>query len=55
VAGKLALWQSLQTVPNAAERLRSVDLDHLAERARGQRVEIEELRLRAAREAFGDR
>ena len=55
VAGKLALWQSLRTVPGTAERLRSVDLEQLAERARGQRNEIEELRLRAAREAFGHR
>jgi hypothetical protein len=55
VAGKLALWQSLRAVRGAAERLRSVDLERLAERARGQRDEIEELRLRAAREAFGHR
>ena len=55
VAGKLALWQSLQTVASTAERLRSVDLEQLAARARGQRDEIEELRLRAAREAFGHR
>ena len=55
VAGKLALWQSLQAVPSTAERLRSVDLEQLAERAQGQRDEIEELRLRAAREAFGQR
>jgi hypothetical protein len=55
VAGKLALWQSLRAVPGTAERLSSVDLEQLAERARGQRDEIEELRLRAAREAFGHR
>ena len=55
VAGKLALCQSLQTVASTAERLRSVDLEQLAARARGQRDEIEELRLRAAREAFGHR
>ena len=55
VAGKLALWQSLRAVPGMAERLRGVDLEELAERARAQRDEIEELRLRAAREAFGHR
>jgi hypothetical protein len=53
VAGKLALWRSLQAVPGTTERLGGVDLELLAERAREQRDEIEELRLRAAREAFG--
>jgi hypothetical protein len=55
VAGKLSLWQSLQLVPGTGERLRGVDLEQLAERARRQRAEIEELRLRAAREAFAPR
>ena len=53
VAGKLALWQSLQSVPALSERLSGVDLDQLAERARRQRVEIEEQRTNAARETFG--
>jgi hypothetical protein len=52
VAGKLALWQSLQAVPGLGARLPGVDLDELAERARRQRAEIEEHRLEAAREAF---
>lgn len=52
VAGKLALWQSLQTVPGIGERLSGFDLEQLAERARRQRAEIEEHRVRAAREAF---
>ena len=52
VAGKLALWQSLQSVRGLGERL-SHDLDNLAERARRQRAEIEEQRTEAARVAFG--
>ena len=39
VAGKRALWQSLQSVPGLSERLSGFDLDHLAERARRQRDE----------------
>ena len=53
VAGKLALWQSLQSVPALSERLSRFDLDQLAERARRQRAEIEEQRTNAARETFG--
>jgi hypothetical protein len=52
VAGKLALWESLLTTPRMRERLSGFDLDDLIERARQQRAEIEEHRLRAAREAF---
>jgi hypothetical protein len=52
VAGKLALWQSLQSVPALTERLPDCDLDRLAERARRQRAEIEEQRIVAARATF---
>jgi hypothetical protein len=52
VVGKLALWESLLTVPQISERLSRFHLDDLSERARRQRAEIEEWRLRAAREAF---
>lgn len=52
VAGKLALWESLLTVQEIGEHLSRFHLDDLAERARRQRAEIEEYRLRAAREAF---
>jgi hypothetical protein len=55
VAGKLALWQSLQSVPDLSERLSGFDLDQLTERARLQRAEIEEQRTTAARETFGPR
>ena len=52
VAGKLALWESLLTLQEIGRRLSRFHLDGLAERARRQRAEIEEHRLRAAREAF---
>ena len=55
VAGKLALWQSLRSVPDLSARLSGFDLDQLADRARRQRDEIEEQRLNAARETFGSR
>ena len=55
VAGKLALWQSLSRSRASSERLSGFDLDHLSERARRQRSEIEDQRVRAAREAFGAR
>jgi hypothetical protein len=55
VAGKLALWQSLQSVPALSERLSGFDLDHLTERARRQRAEMEEHRTNAARDTFGPR
>jgi hypothetical protein len=52
VAGKIALWQSLQSVPALSARLPDCDLDQLAEQARRQRAEIEEHRIEAARETF---
>ena len=55
VAGKLALWQSLESAPAVRERLSGFDLDQLAERARRQRAEIEEHRIDAVRDTFGSR
>ena len=52
IAGKLALWQSLQALPDLDRRLDNGDLDELVERARRQRAEVEEHRLAAARTAF---
>jgi hypothetical protein len=52
VAGKLALWESLLGMPGMREHLSRFDLNDLAERARRQSAEIEDYRLRAAREAF---
>ena len=54
ITGKLALWESLQSLPASGERLRAFDVERLAERARRQREEVEEHRLAAARAAFAD-
>lgn len=53
IAGKLALWQSLQVLDHLGERLPDLDLEALAERARRQRDEVEKQRRQAARTAFG--
>ena len=53
IAGKLALWQSLQLLPHIRERLPDLDLEGLAERAQRQRDEVEQLRRQAVRGAFG--
>jgi hypothetical protein len=50
IEGKVAGWCSLKQLP--ASRLNDVDLDALVDRARQQRVTVEELRLAAARAAF---
>jgi hypothetical protein len=55
VAGKLALWESLESVPALSERLSGFDLDQLTERARRQQADIEEHRVNAARDTFGPR
>jgi hypothetical protein len=52
IAGKLALWQSLQGIPALSERLQGIDLEDLIERARHQREEVEQHRQEAARQAF---
>ena len=53
IAGKLALWQSLQLVSGVSDRLPDLDLEELTARARSQRDEVEEQRRLAARHAFG--
>jgi hypothetical protein len=55
IAGKLALWEALQTAPGVSARLPNFDLEQLAERARRQREEVEKQRLDAVREGFGSR
>jgi hypothetical protein len=55
IAGKLALWRSLQSAPHVGARLPELDLEQLAQRAQRQRDEVEEQRLQAARQAFGSR
>src|SRR5918995_1929300 len=46
VAGKLALWEALQSLPDVARRLGAFDLNELRERAQRQRATVEEHRLR---------
>ena len=53
IAGKLALWQSLQTLPHVQERLGDLDLEDLSARAQRQRDEVEKQRRLAVSSAFG--
>ena len=53
IAGKLALWQSLQALPHVRQRLPDLDLEELASRAGRQRDEVEKLRRQAVSDAFG--
>jgi hypothetical protein len=55
IAGKLALWKTLERVPDPGRRLRAFDLNHLIERALRQREEVEELRLEVVHQAFARR
>lgn len=55
VAGKLALWRTLEAVSEPDVRLRDIDFRALAERALRQRDEIERHRIDAARRAFAPR
>jgi hypothetical protein len=52
VRGKLNLWLALSDALAADERLRGLDLAELADRARRQIADLDELRQRAAREAL---
>lgn len=49
---KRAMWLALESIQHRDERLRSVDLRGLAERARSQRERLEPHRLAAAATAF---
>ena len=51
ITGKLELWRSLQAVENGS-RIGGIDFERLAARAEEQRDRVEDLRIRAAREAF---
>jgi hypothetical protein len=53
VEGKRALWLALAEVSVAVPALRGPDYDRLVDRAVEQRGRLEEVRLRAARAAFG--
>src|SRR5215204_6305959 len=52
IAGKLALWQTLQQIPGIEQHLAGIDLERLIQRATRQRVEAEEHRVEAAQLAF---
>ncbi|MFD6466407.1 hypothetical protein [Streptomyces goshikiensis] len=52
VEGKASLWRSLRTVANTDPRLDGAAVDRLLDRARRQADVLEELRVRAARNAF---
>ena len=54
VTGKLALWRALRLLADDEPALDADRLERLAERAKAQQEEIEEHRMRAARQAFGD-
>jgi hypothetical protein len=47
IDGKLALWRSLRAAADIAPKLNRLDYERLAERAEGQRMRAEEIRLRA--------
>ena len=53
VEGKLSLWRTLQETRGADPRLEGMDFAQLSEAAERQRDELEEMRLKASREAFG--
>jgi hypothetical protein len=50
---KRALWLALYAIRDRDHRLRDIDIDALAERARSQRERLEPYRLAAAVEALG--
>jgi hypothetical protein len=52
IEGKRCLWVHLREAPGVAERLQSVDLAALTERAERQHAELQPHRLEAARTAF---
>lgn len=52
VEGKAAMWRALNTAVAGDPRLRDFDFETLHERAAAQRGVLEDLRLRAARDAL---
>ena len=53
ITGKLELWRSMEAVENGA-KVPGFDFTQLAQRAETQRDQVEDLRVRAAREALGE-
>jgi len=54
ITGKLELWRSMEAVENGS-KIPGFDFRELAQRAESQRDLVEDLRVRAAREALGER
>lgn len=54
VEGKAAAWRALRALADTDPRLDATQLDELLDRARQQSDRLEQLRIRAAAEAFGD-
>jgi hypothetical protein len=54
VEGKRALWRALRRTVDGDPRLDGVDLEELLRRAERQRRRLEQLRVTAADEAFGE-
>jgi hypothetical protein len=52
ITGKIALWVALLQIAPGEPRLDAARLERLRERGESQRATVEELRERAAREAF---
>jgi hypothetical protein len=52
VTGKISLWAALLQIADEEPRLDAARLERLRERGESQRATVEELRERAAREAF---
>jgi hypothetical protein len=52
ITGKLELWRSLQAIADAAGPLSETEIETLIDRAESQRDRVEDLRIKAAREAL---
>jgi hypothetical protein len=52
ITGKLELWRSLQAIADGDVPLSESEVEALIERAESQRDRVEDLRVKAAREAF---
>ena len=52
ITGKIGLWLALLQLAPDEPRLDATQLERLRERGESQRTKVEELRERAAREAF---
>lgn len=53
IENKIVLWENLRDLAGLSERLPDIDFDHLTERARAQRAELEPFRIQAGRVALG--